>query len=195
MQWSDVGVAAANKFLQKIWNLNFNISNKKHDTSDKIAEKNFNDEVNDYILKIDKSINQFRFNVSIALFYELYNFLNRNLDNKISSKTQKTNMINVMKLMIPFVPHLARECLDLLKCSNPHSWPKVDSSKKLNKIKFAIQINGKTRDILTINENTNEKDITKIVLKSSKAKKYIENKKITKTIFVKNKIINYILNN
>ena len=195
MQWSDVGVAAANKFLQKIWNLNFNISNKKHDTSDKIAEKNFNDEVNDYILKIDKSINQFRFNVSIALFYELYNFLNRNLDNKISSKTQKTNMINVMKLMIPFVPHLARECLDLLKCSNPHSWPKVDSSKKLNKIKFAIQINGKTRDILTINENTNEKDITKIVLKSSKAKKHIENKKITKTIFVKNKIINYILNN
>ena len=195
VQWSDVGVAAANKFLQKIWNLNFNISNKKHDTSDKIAEKNFNDEVNDYILKIDKSINQFRFNVSIALFYELYNFLNRNLDNKISSKTQKTNMINVMKLMIPFVPHLARECLDLLKCSNPHSWPKVDSSKKLNKIKFAIQINGKTRDILTINENTNEKDITKIVLKSSKAKKHIENKKITKTIFVKNKIINYILNN
>ena len=195
MQWSDVGVAAANKFLQKIWDLNFNISNKKHDTSDKIAEKNFNDEVNDYILKIDKSINQFRFNVSIALFYELYNFLNHNLDNKISSKTQKTNMINVMKLMIPFVPHLARECLDLLKCSNPHSWPKVDSSKKLNKIKFAIQINGKTRDILTINENTNEKDITKIVLKSSKAKKYIENKKITKTIFVKNKIINYILNN
>ena len=65
----------------------------------------------------------------------------------------------------------------------------------MNKIKFAIQINGKTRDILTINENTNEKDITKIVLKSSKAKKHIENKKITKTIFVKNKIINYILDN
>ena len=39
----------------------------------------------------------------------------------------------------------------------------------------------------------NEKNITEIALNSSKAKKYIENKNITKTIFVKNKIINYIL--
>ena len=29
----------------------------------------------------------------------------------------------------------------------------------------------------------------------SKAKKYLENKKIIKTIFVKNKIINYIVSN
>ena len=36
-------------------------------------------------------------------------------------------------------------------------------------------------------------DIKKFILNKSKAKKYIENKKIIKTIFVKNKIINYII--
>ena len=28
IQWSDTGVAAANKFLQKIWNLNVTINNR-----------------------------------------------------------------------------------------------------------------------------------------------------------------------
>ena len=29
IQWSDTGVSSANKFLQKIWNLNVEISRKK----------------------------------------------------------------------------------------------------------------------------------------------------------------------
>ena len=29
VQWSNVGVAAANKFLQKIWDINFIVSNRK----------------------------------------------------------------------------------------------------------------------------------------------------------------------
>ena len=29
IQWSDTGVASSNKFLQKIWNLNFSIINRK----------------------------------------------------------------------------------------------------------------------------------------------------------------------
>ena len=103
-------------------------------------------------------------------------------------------MIDMMKLMTPFVPHLARECLDLLNCTSPHKWPTIDTSKTFSQIKFAIQVNGKTRDILIVEKGINEKDITNIVMNSSKAKKYIENKKISKTIFVKNKIINYILN-
>ena len=38
-----------------------------------------------------------------------------------------------------------------------------------------------------------EKETHKLIIGESKAKKYIENKKINKTIFVKNKIINYII--
>ena len=35
VQWSDTGVASANKFLQKIWNLNFQISKRKEKKIDK----------------------------------------------------------------------------------------------------------------------------------------------------------------
>ena len=94
--------------------------------------------------------------------------------------------------MIPFTPHLAHECLELMKCESKNLWPKIEQSN-LGSIKIAIQINGKTRDILTIEENIEQNEIKNIILNKSKAKKYIEGKNIQKTIFVKNKIINYII--
>ena len=97
-----------------------------------------------------------------------------------------------MKLMIPFTPHLAYECLEILNCKNIDKWPEIKGDL-IEKIKFAIQVNGKTRDIISIKKNTEKEKINEVVLSSSKAKKFIENKKIFKTIFVKDKIINYII--
>ena len=94
--------------------------------------------------------------------------------------------------MIPFIPHLANECLDLLKCKNKNDWPEIRSDLQ-EEIKFAIQINGKTRDIITIKKDLEKDMIIKIVVENSKANKFIKNKKILKTIFVRNKIINYII--
>ena len=95
--------------------------------------------------------------------------------------------------MIPFTPHLAHECLELMKCKNKKDWPKIDEKKLVLDIKIAVQINGKTRDILSIKKDLNQNEIYENILKNSNARKYIENKKIKKTIFVKNKIVNYII--
>ena len=43
---------------------------------------------------------------------------------------------------------------------------------------MAIQINGKTRDIISVKKNLDEKDVDQFILKNSKAKKYILSKKI-----------------
>ena len=63
----------------------------------------------------------------------------------------------------------------------------------IENIKLAVQINGKTRYIISIKKDLIEEDIYKKIINESKAKKYIENKKIEKTIFVKDKVINYII--
>ena len=192
VQWSNTGVASANKFLQKIWNLNCLISSRKEKEAQKEEEKKFIMGVNSFLNKIDNSIKNFRFNVSIALFYEVYKFLRDYLEKEISNKVLKESAINLIKQMIPLTPHFAHECLELMNCINVNTWPEI-SENKFEEIKLPVQINGKTRDIISIQENTAENDIKKIILNKSKAKKYIENKKIIKTIFVKNKIINYII--
>ena len=195
VQWSDTGVSSANKFLQKVWNLNYITNDRKEIMSDTKIEIKFKSEINSFIIKIDNAINNFRFNVAIAHFYEVYGILKVNFERKINNSIFKSSLIKIMKLMIPFTPHLAHECLEFLNCKEINNWPEVNSEEFSEEIKLAVQINGKTRDILTIKKDIQEKDINKLILKNSKAKKYIQEKKIVKTIFVKNKIINYIISN
>ena len=95
--------------------------------------------------------------------------------------------------MMPFTPHLAHECLELFKCKDLDNWPKVDKKNIITEISLAVQVNGKTRDVVKVNKDLDEKSVTNLILESSKAKKYLEGKKVMKTIFVKNKIVNYIV--
>ena len=196
VQWSANGVASSNKFLQKLWNLNqlvFNINNNK---IDKKLEKEFVNKIDLYVLKIDELVDRFQFNVAIAQFYEIYKFFNDHVKKNIGETTLVLCIEKIMKLLIPFVPHLAYECLENLGSKNVNQWPKVE--KKLLdtlELNIVIQINGKTRDVLKMKKDTPEKKITDLVIAESKAKKYLIDKKIIKTIYIKNKIINYIINN
>ena len=192
IQWSDSGVSGANKFLQKIWNLNYQIINKKDKTGDAEIEKKFDLEIDNFINKIDSAIKNFRFNVCIAYFHQVYGFFKDNNENEIGNNTLKKNIIKIMKLMIPFAPHLSYECLNLLNCKTVNTWPEIKQNI-IEEINLAVQINGKTRDIIKINKNLVQSDVNLLIKKKSKANKYIENVRIKKIIFVKNKIINYII--
>ena len=192
VQWSDKGVISSNKFLQKIWNLNQNIISRKEKNGDKELETKFNSLIDNLSYNINKSIEEFKFNVSIAYFHEAYNAFNKYINKDLSNTCLLDSLIQIMKLMTPFTPHLANECLELLKCEDVEKWPEI--KENLNEeINFAVQVNGKTRDIITIKKDAAQKKVEDIIKNQSKAKKFVENKEIIKIIFVKNKIINYIV--
>ena len=104
IQWSDTGVAASNKFLQKIWNLNLEILQEKKLNPIKNSSK-LSNEIEIISSKIDNSISNFKFNVTIALFYEAYNTLNRYSNLEIKNKYLINSITKIMKLLIPFIPH------------------------------------------------------------------------------------------
>ena len=54
VQWSDTGVEGANKFLQKIWNLNFLIMNNNTQVENLSEEKRFTAEIDNFVKKIDQ---------------------------------------------------------------------------------------------------------------------------------------------
>ena len=194
VQWSDTGVNSANKFLQKFYNLIHLIINKKDKKINKEIDKEFNLEIDSYLFKIDSSIKDFKFNVAIAYFYEIYNKFKTSVQSDLSQSILKDNIIKILKLLIPFIPHLAHECLELLNCETITKWPKINKGIE-QQVKLAVQINGKTRDIIEVKTNSTEKEINGIIHNSSKAKKYLEKSKVIKTIFVKNRILNYIIKN
>ncbi len=190
--WSDNGAHSANKFLQKIWNLNNSLINREQKKSSKEEEEQFENQINNFIKKIDTSIKDFKFNVSIAHFYEVFRYLKNQFDKSISNDIFINNLSKIMVLMTPFTPHLANECLHLLNYEKKDRWPDF-KNENLDIIKLPVQINGKTRDILNIKKDLNTDEIKALVLTNLKLKKYLTKKNIFKTIYVKNKIINFII--
>ena len=192
IQWSDTGVAASNKFLQKIWNLSSLIIKRLDKSSNENQESKLENIIDGLSSKIDSAINNFKFNVAIAHFYESYNILNHYVNLDVGNKPLANSITKIMKLMLPITPHLANEILDLLNCKSKNIWPSIKKDV-VDEIKFAVQINGKTRDVINIKKDLLEKQINKFIMENSKTKRFFDNKTVIKTIFVKNKIINYII--
>ena len=99
-----------------------------------------------------------------------------------------------MLIFIPFTPHLANECLQNLNAKNSNSWPKIDKKTIVNlKTKLVIQINGKTRDVVEIERDLDEKKVINMVTKMSNIEKFLKEKNIVKNIYIKNKLINLVV--
>ena len=195
VQWSNQGVNAAYKFLQKIYNLTQLIINQKDikDIKD-IESKDFEIKFDNYIVKITDLIENFQLNVVVANIYSIYNLLNSALKAEIKNDCLKKNLTKLMKVLIPFTPHLAYECLEQLEAKDINIWPKIERGLVSNeKIKIAIQINGKTKEIIEVKKDLDENNVIIESKKSEKIKDQLIKNKIKKIIFVKNKIINYLI--
>ena len=194
VQWSEEGMIASYKFIQKFWNLHQKIklmTNKKLELNKADGAKDaINMFVNQTINKMNTNLNKFSYNVIIANLHEIYSFFNKvdNSDNLIE------NYVKILRVMIPIVPHLAYECLNDFGQINDLAWPDVDNKYlKDDKKNIVIQINGKKRGVLEIMTDTDEKSLLEKIKKSVEFKKYIDDKTLIKTIFVKNRLINLIV--
>ena len=72
-------------------------------------------------------------------------------------------------------------------------WPETEQLYEESVIKMPIQINGKTRSLINVPLNEDKDVVIEKIMLDPKIIKNIENKKILKTIFVPNKIVNLVL--
>ena len=192
IQWSNQGVNAAYKFLQKIYNLN-DLINKRVNKKP-LKDSEFEVKFNNYISNITKLINNFQLNVVVANTYSIYSLFKNYMNDEISNECIKKSFSDLMRILIPFIPHLAHECLEQLGEKNINSWPKINIQITSDeKIKIAVQINGKTKEIIEVKKDLSENNVIKESKLHKKVNNNLLNKKIIKTIFVKNRIINYLV--
>ena len=194
IQWSDTGISASFKFLQKLWSLNEKIINNKKKFS------NFDNELdkftNQIIKKLSDDLDRFGFNVTIASIHKIHSFLNQHTNKEDWGSNFHKNYINVLKVINPIIPHFSNECLEKLKISTEAiEWPEIDQ-KYLEQEIFNIvtQINGKKRKVFSISKSVDKKTLIENIKKDEQIKKYLDNKQIIKTIYIENKLINFIIN-
>ena len=196
VQWSTEGMEGSFKFIQKLWTLKQKFTEKINKNEKGTHDENLTKYINLMVAKVTNNIENFRYNVIIANFYEMYNFLNKELNNPISKNSLVENYYKILKLLNPFIPHFTAECLSEfskhLKVDN--NWPEVDTTMIDNEnVNLVIQINGKKREIINIPKDMNENEILEKINRNEKLNKYIKDKKVLKKIFVQNKIMNLII--
>ena len=192
VQWSQEGVSAAFKFIQKIWKLNNEIKDKK-DSTLKSKDKNLQKSVNKTIYNVTKNLDNFQYNVVIANMHEIYNlFYHHVIGNETSNKTIKEEWEKIIMLLMPLVPHLAHECSE--KVDEKFYWPKYDAKLlKEENCTIVIQVNGKKRAVMEILLDSEEVTVIKKSKAIDNVSKFIGNAVIIKNIYIKNKLVNFIV--
>ncbi len=193
IQWSDEGMISSYKFLQKFWLLSNEILKLVNEKSEEENEE-LNKFTSQIVNKVNIALEKFRYNIIIASYHEIYSFYKKIIEKKKNYKNLKENFEKIFILMMPVVPHFACECLEMLGNDKKILWPDINKKHLENEIvEIVIQVNGKKRNIISAKKDIEEKQIMSEIIKQNLIKKYLENGKLLKTIYVKNRLINYII--
>ena len=193
VQWSENGMSSSFKYIQKFWLMNEKISlilKKEKFNSSKDLDIFTNQAVN----KINSALEKFRYNVIIAVFHEIYTFFSKIAEKNINNSNLKDNYKKILIIMMPVIPHIANECLERIDEEKEITWPIVNRELiEIDTVNIVIQVNGKKRSIISVEKNLDEKTLINKIKKDKLINKYIENKEIFRTIYIKDKIINVII--
>ena len=188
--WNSDSIIGCRRFIEKICK----IGEKVPLTGSSIVEVDEDLEplIHMTIKKVSEDIEKMAFNTAISSLMILANTLDK------KSVISKRQFEVLLKLLSPFAPHFTEEIWN--KFGNKRSihveyWPKYDPVKIIsNEMTLVIQINSKTRDqILITGTNISEDEIKKIVFDREGVKKWIANREIKKVIYVKNRLVNIVV--
>ncbi|HLC39123.1 MAG TPA: class I tRNA ligase family protein [Patescibacteria group bacterium] len=169
-EWMDSGILGIFRFLKKVWGTKFG--------------QNETPLLHHAIKKVTEDLENFRLNTAISAMMEYFNH-------------EKKPGEKILILMAPIFPHLAEELWQKLGHKNPifeEQWPEFNEKLvKLKDILVVVQINGKVRDKLTVVNGISEKEIIELAKKSKNILALLADKKIKKTIWVPNRLINFVI--
>ena len=196
VQWSEQGMISSYKFIQKLWLIHGEIKEKiKVKNFDEKLDNELNIFTNKLIKKITLNLEKFNYNVIIANMYETYNFLVSHLKGESSGKTLLENYKKIIICFTPIIPHFCNEVLEDLKLNKDVVWPKFDEKLiKDDQINFVVQINGKKRIMFKAQKDINENSLMEDLKSNKILEKYLNNKEVKRVIFVKNRLINLLIN-
>ncbi|MBO8230054.1 leucine--tRNA ligase [Prochlorococcus marinus str. MU1404] len=198
LEWGDTDVEGQFRFLSRIWKLYINcakdINSKSKTYPDK--EKSLIKSLNIAIKEISNDILNNQFNTAISELMKFYNSLSNSI-NEVNNNLKKEALKTFCILLAPFAPHIAEEIWHLIGFKNSvhlEKWPTFNAEAlKEDSYELVIQVNGKVRDKVNINNEMNEDQIKELSLKRPNILKWTQDKEIRKIIIVKGKIMNIVI--
>lgn len=179
--WDVGGIVGLRRFLERVYGFAEHIKENESEETTKLLHKT--------ILKVGTDISAYKFNTAISALMIFVNHVEKN------GMTKESYCI-FLRLVAPFAPHLADELWhEIGEKSSIHieTWPRADAELiKDDSVTLSVQINGKMRGTIIVQLNVSEDEILSLLKDSPEFKEKLKGN-ITRVVYVKNKIINFIV--
>ena len=201
----DSGIEGIFKYLKRVWKLL-----NQNESTDLNHEKS--QAMHKTIKKVTDDLSNLRYNTAIAGLMEWYNEIVK------SGEITKVEKEAYIKLIAPFAPHMAEELWqelhvtaskseavseialsqaprnDNFQSVHKEKWPQFDTSMLVSDtFTIVIQVNGKRRGEISISNEQLTKNQEVEDMAKDAVKKHLEGSEIRKTIYVKGKIVNFVI--
>ncbi|MDD4899444.1 MAG: leucine--tRNA ligase [Candidatus Omnitrophica bacterium] len=182
LEWDSRGIEGAFKFLNRVWRIQENLKEKSDPQLVRALHK--------AIKKVTEDFTDFKFNTAIASLMELTNAI-------YQSGADKEVFSQLVIMLSPIAPHFCEELWEILGNKESiltASWPKFDPSLLVEeKVTMVIQVNGKVRSKIEVDQNIAQEELRELVLKDAKLTPWLENKPLKNFIVVPKKLINIVI--
>ena len=204
LDWSDAGVEGSYRFLNRVYRLVYEITEKYPEipaefTVSGSADKSLNYMLNAAIKKVSEDVGgKFSFNTAISSIMELVNEMYKykegeNINVGLLGKAVK----DLILILSPFTPHICEEMwhhIGQTESVTEMSWPEFDPSALIkDEVEIVVQINGKLKDKLSVPNNMDKAELEKVAMDSDKVQALLEGKTVVKVVVVPNKLLNIVV--
>jgi leucyl-tRNA synthetase len=210
--WNPGGIMGVYRFLNRMWTMAQVLTEKKQPAGTGAKElKTF---LNRTIKKVGGDISNLKFNTAVSELMKLLNEFETSVNS--GYKLQTTDYELFLKLLSPFAPHLTEEIWSRFfvskksrirdsqsesgqipknyKSIHLEKWPEYDEKLIAEElVSIVVQMNGKARSVILLAADSGEEMVTRAALADEKIKKHLAGREIRKTIFVKNRLINFVI--
>ena len=184
--FSDKAISGVYRFLNRVWFITHEA--KDEESSDKELEKN----LHRLIKSVGEDFENLKFNTAIASFMEFLNLMYERKD-----KVSKNILRKYLLLLAPFAPHISEELWSVLKGEfsiHQQKWPEYDPKQiEEDRVTIVIQVNGRLRDKIEVDKGISEEEVARLSLDRPKIKSYTKDRKLLKSIWIKDRLLNLVI--
>lgn len=184
------GITGIARFFQRVWDAATGSAGVADGPpeSDEIKRK-----LHATIKKVSDDLERLQYNTAIAAMMEYLNVIRTG-----ERAIRRAEIEPLVVMLAPMAPHLAEELWERLGHQQSvfagQSWPEYDSSLTVSDdITIAVQVNGKLRSTIAASRGANEDDVKARALAEAAVKRHVDEKAIRKTIFVSDRLINFLV--
>jgi len=185
-EWQDTGLDGIKRFLNKFNNFISNKNNIVEDSQETIETKK---RVHIFLKDYQDRLNHFKTNTALSSIMELINDANAK-----KLKFGKSSTESILVSISILAPHITSELLEIMfnKKLSDCSWPIFDPKLATqDQTTIVVQVNGKVRANIHTQRGTSQNIVEPQA--SKVISKWLADKQIIKVIFVKDRLINFVV--